>query len=45
MEREVTRQAQMIAYSDSFLVAALIPLTVLPLVFLFRTPKPKAAAE
>ncbi len=43
LEREVTRQAQMIAYSDSFLVAALIPLAVLPLVFLFRTPKREIA--
>lgn len=39
------RQAEMIAYSDTFLVAALIPLVALPLAFLFRDPNPGAAVE
>ncbi len=45
LEKEVMRQAQMIAYSDTFLVAALIPLVALPLAFLFRDPNPGTAVE
>ena len=45
LEREVMRQAEMIAYSDSFLATALISLAALPLAFLFRDPKPETAAE
>ena len=39
MENEVIRQAEMIAYSDAFLAAALIALVGIPLALLFRTPK------
>ncbi len=45
LEQEVMRQAEMIAYSDSFLVAALIPIAALPLAFLFRDPNPGTAAD
>jgi len=45
LEREVTRQAEMIAYSDSFLIATLISLAVLPLAFMFRIPNPETAVD
>lgn len=45
LEQEVTRQAEMIAYSDSFLIATLISLAVLPLAFMFRSPNPEAAVD
>ena len=43
LEHEVQRQAQMIAYSDAFLAAALISFVGIPLALLFRSSKrPKA---
>ncbi len=45
LKREVMRQAEMIAYSDSFLAAALISLAAFPLAFLFRESKAQTAAE
>ncbi len=45
LENEVARQAQMIAYSDSFLAAALIALAGIPMALFFRSPKRRATAE
>ncbi len=45
LQREVARQAEMIAYADSFLAAAIIALVALPLAFFFRDPKPETAGR
>ena len=45
LESVVSRQAEMIAYNDCFLAAALIALVGLPLALLFRTPDPQATAD
>ena len=39
IEQEIQRQAEMIAYSDAFLAAALISLLGIPLAILFTSPK------
>ncbi len=39
LEQEVQRQAEMIAYNDAFLAAALISLVGIPLALLFSSPK------
>ena len=41
LEQEVTRQAEMIAYSDAFYAAALISLVGIPLALMFRSRKPE----
>ena len=47
LEYEVTRQATMIAYNNSFLVISLALVALIPLILLFRhrQPKPAVTAE
>ena len=39
LDDEITRQALAIAYNNSYLVAALVLATMIPLIFLYRKPK------
>jgi DHA2 family multidrug resistance protein len=45
LEQEVLRQAEMIAYSDAFLAAALIALIGIPLALMYRSQKPISIGE
>ena len=45
LEEQVQRQAEMIAYSDAFLAAALISFVGIPLALMFRSPKPSVETE
>ena len=45
LEQEVARQAEMIAYSDAFLAAAVISLVGIPLALMFRGQKPASIGE